>query len=513
MQSEESPRLEFRCEPFDREGLTRVVREASGAAIDRSPVDQVRYLASYLCHPDVDARTILIERPYVDRHWMEEYAGYYATILAPPAQKAVRLHFLQNSYETGDFLRLIHDVAEGRGQETVQRFQDGYLGYSVIRPLPSVPVGRTVLRPYPGDSRRCFSPAAMVNRVHLAGLSITVKGLPFQQQDRGVGACATAALWSALAKVARTDGQRPPTPLGITRAAIAHGVQARTFPAEGFTLDQMASAIHAAGYQPHLFQVSGDADSFVLALKCYLRSGIPVIVHVNADNGRSSERHVMTLAGFRERDELAEGDITIEEGQRSLRARGVIRWYVHDDRLGPYARLVFEPSGEEHATYRLRLDPREAGFEEFEKEEMVFWDALVPLYPKLRLTAEELIQLGFLVLPIIARLAGDGSEDNLYIEPRFELGGDYLATLHNLPIAVERKVALATTMLLSRYVGVLSWFLDEQWICDIVYDTTDLQRDMRSAPPILAIIPRDRGWHASLENTRSARLGPRPLIG
>jgi hypothetical protein len=509
----ESPRLEFRCEPFDREALAKVVGEASNAAIDRSPVDQVRYLASYLCHPELDARTILIERPYVDRHWMEEYAGYYATTLAPPAQKAVRLHFLKDSYETEDFLRLVREVAEGNLQEVEKRFEQGYLGYSVIRPLPSVPMGRTVLRPYPGDSRRCFAPAAMANRVHLAGFSFSVEGLPFQQQDRGVGACATAALWSALAKVARTDGQRPPTPLAITRAATAHGVQARTFPAEGFNLDQMASAIHAAGYQPHLFQVSGDADSFALALKCYLRSGIPVIVHVDVDDDGYHERHVMTLAGFRERGESDEGDILIKERQRRLRSRGVTRWYVHDDRLGPYARLVFESKVEEPAIYQLRLAPRESGFERFERESMGFWDALVPLYPKLRLTAEELIQLGFLVLPLIARLAGEDSEDSLFVEPRFELGGDYLASLHGLPITVERKVALATTMLLSRYVGVLSWFLDEVWICDILYDTTDLHRDMRSAPPILAIIPRDARWQASLENARSARLGPRPLIG
>lgn len=66
--------------------------------------DQVRYLASYLRNPEVGAKTILIEHPYVDRHWLEEYTGYYATLLDPPRPEATRLHFFDAAWTTEEFM-------------------------------------------------------------------------------------------------------------------------------------------------------------------------------------------------------------------------------------------------------------------------------------------------------------------------------------------------------------------------------------------------------------------------
>lgn len=508
MTTEGLTRLALSCAPFSLQQLADLIHDASGDPGRNKPVDQVRYLASYLSNKELRAATVLVERPYVDRHWMEEYAGYYATMLEPPAQKAVRLHFFAAKVTKNDFNAAIRELAEGR-QDAAQQLQDAYIGYSVIRPLPSAPIGRTVLRPYSGDPRRCFAPAAMVSRVHLAGLSLTVQGLPFQQQDQGVGACATTAIWSALAKVMRNDGQRPPTPLAITKAATEHGVQTRAFPASGgLDLEQMASAIHLSGYQPHLFQVSNRFESFILALGCYLRSGIPVVVRVASGGGT----HAMTLVGFRESETLGQDDTVIPLRKKySLRARGVVRWYVHDDRLGPYARLGLERPDGESTLHNLRLEPLEAGFEHFE-DDMSFLDALVPLYPKLRLTAEELVEFALDMLPPLFDLIGDHGAEHLYVEPRFDLGGNYVDAVYALPIATERKVAIVTSMLLSRYVGILSWFLGNEWICDIIYDTTDLRRDMSSAPPILGIIPRREAWLKSLETIRETWLGPRPVI-
>ena len=76
-----------------------------------------------------------------------------------------------------------------------------YLGFMVIKPLPGSPIGRTVLRTFERDAprggRREFT-AIRRYTVSLAGLSLSVRGLAFQQQDQGVSACATTALWSAL---------------------------------------------------------------------------------------------------------------------------------------------------------------------------------------------------------------------------------------------------------------------------------------------------------------------------
>lgn len=498
-------RLSLRCEPF--EALATCIREASctpsgSAAL---PCDQVRYLASYLGHPEVGARTILIEHPYVDRHWLEEYTGYYATLLDPPPPKATRLHFFDEEWTLDE---LKGHLAAAIGDRDEDRIARHYLGFSVVRPLPAAPLGRTVLRTYRGVSERCFAPAAVTQRVHLAGLTIELEGLPFQQQDQGVAACATTAIWTALTKVIRTDGGRAPTPFSVTLAATEHRIQARAFPAlAGLDLDQMATAIHAFGYQPHVFQQAGAPDDFFLALKTYLRSGIPIVVRARVKDG---DLHALTLVGFRERTRGSAGepgDLEID-ARVPLRARGVERWYAHDDRLGPYARLGFVPDGAERHT-ELELLPTESGFEHLATP-MVFLDAIVPLYPKLRLTAEELIGFGVDLAPVIKFLAAD--ELDLFVEPRFMLGGEYLRLLHGRPIDRGRIVEICTTLALSRYVGVLSWARDEDWLLDAVYDTTDLRRGDASRPPLLALVPRSTSWITSLELIRAVRLGDGPLI-
>lgn len=445
----------------------------------------------------------------MDRHWLEEYSGYYATMLRPPPSKATRLHFLRSEVADADLVRLVQRACEGDRAAVEGELRDAYLGFSVIRPLASAPVGRTVLRPYSDEPLRCFAADLLDHRVHLAGLRIEFAGLPFQQQDQGVGACATTAIWSALTKVMRTDGGRAPTPYAITAAATGFRVQARAFPAvEGLDLDQMATAIHAHGYQPHLFQPANAPDDFVLSLKTYLRSGIPVVVRANVEQAGT---HALTFVGFREARELSdETDVRVALGGRVLvRSRGVVRWYVHDDRLGAYARLGFVRQDDGPIDHRrIQLMPTVSGFDEYEAQ-MVFLDALVPLYPKLRMTAEELVEYSLELRPPLRLLSG---EDDLYVEPRFLLEGQYLRELEARRIEGARYVRVATTLLMSRYVGVLSWFVGDDWICDALYDTTDVRRDTKTRPPILALIPKDPGWIASLENFREVRFGSGPLI-
>ncbi len=96
--------LSLKCVPFTRDALWNEVRAASGG-VEHSPApDQVRYLASYLDHAEVKARTLVVEKPYVDRHFLEEYMVYYANLLRPPGPKTTRIHVLKETV-TDDQLR------------------------------------------------------------------------------------------------------------------------------------------------------------------------------------------------------------------------------------------------------------------------------------------------------------------------------------------------------------------------------------------------------------------------
>jgi len=290
---------------------------------DARSLDQVRYLESYLRNRQVAAKTIIVETPYIDRHWMEEYAAYYARLLHPPCSHATRLHFFSSQFDTDALHEFIRSACDGSADDVQQELNEVYLGFVVVRPLPAAPVGRTILKTYGGDPNRCYEPTSIKNYVHLAGLELTVDGLPFQQQDLGVGACATAALWSALTKAMRTDGRRPLSPSKVTRAATSHQLSSRGSPASaGLNLEQMAATVVAAGHEPHVFGTDENEQAFLLALKCYMRSGIPVVARVLMEDGL--DMHALTLVGFREQPEFqADGGILVPIGRQFLQARGI----------------------------------------------------------------------------------------------------------------------------------------------------------------------------------------------
>ena len=174
--------------------------------------------------------------------------------------------------------------ANGGGREKVEReLARQYLGFMVIKPLPGSPIGRTVLRTFdrdvPGGQRREFT-AIRRYTVSLAGLSLSVRGLAFQQQDQGVSACATTALWSALQRTAPLEHLSSPTPAQITEAASRYMLLGgRALPSEGLHFDQLCEAVRATGLAPVLLtSISPREDRAHMAT--YLRSGLPVLLGI-----------------------------------------------------------------------------------------------------------------------------------------------------------------------------------------------------------------------------------------
>lgn len=184
-----------------------------------------------------------------------------------------------------------------------------------------------------------------MHEAHLHGLTLQVPSLPFQQQDQGLGACATTALWCALARVTRADGGRAVTPLDVARAApTARGslVTAST----GLDLDQMTGTVR---------------------------------------------RH-----------------------------------------------------------YALQFDPQHKGFEGFD-EPVTVESAIVPLYPKIRITPEDLVAWVSGLLPVLTDLAGSGKLF-LRVEMFYALRGDYLAGLGDVLTDSNRLGEIRRSASLSRYV-------------------------------------------------------------
>lgn len=404
-------------------------------------------------------------------------------------------------------LELLLDGANGeqQHQSAQKRLQTAYLGFCVVRPIPSAPIGRTVLRPYKDLASRIV-PTAHVHRVHLCGLELEVSGVPFQQQETAVGACATTAIWSALAVAARNTGRRAPTPFEVTDAATKHLINDRPFPADsGLDLQQALGAVRAHGFSPHTFKPSDTPSLFSFVVKAYLRSGFPVVLLLRDGAGY----HAVTAVGYRELEPDSENVYVYGDGQRQLETSHMDRVYVHEDRLGPYARMqwvVQEPepstplSSSAPETEQMEAVQRQEGGVwlthqrypdakyQYSEERMKVYAAIVPLYPKLRLSATGLLAAAADSVPMLKLWRG-GNYTGLRTELSFQLSGHYLRNVMQLGIEpTGRAGTLTTTAVLPRYVGIARFFHDGGAFLDAVFDTTDVIRHEPAYSRLIALV-------------------------
>ena len=168
----------------------------------------------------------------------------------------------------------------------------------------------------------------------------------------------------------------------------------------------MSDALRAFQFPPEHCQVASSPRYFMMQLHAYLRSGIPVILGIET----GGEGHAVTAVGFRHDARLKDSvDIPVGDRSVSLRLRNLTyrQIYVHDDRLGPYARATLQPrsrrgpvrgartsancGSEEEKNGRRRTLGLTLERPDGSKENARVHLALAPLYPKLRTSAEELI--------------------------------------------------------------------------------------------------------------------------
>lgn len=176
---------------------------------DKHPFRQLEYVQKYV--NELGCSALLVESEYVDRDYMQDHSAFYAASFANYGPFCRRVHFFAR-IKANEIFRVLtgaaFQMANGLGQYQAacsRLSRDHYLGFAVIKPLPGSPVRRTVLQTYPAeeggkDYIRLFK-ATGDYVVHVLGVELTVRGLAFQQQDQGVSACATTAIWSSLQKL------------------------------------------------------------------------------------------------------------------------------------------------------------------------------------------------------------------------------------------------------------------------------------------------------------------------
>ncbi len=409
--------IKFRVFPYD----IKTLREKLAAyAHDETVVETVRckphdrYLEGYLA--EMGALSFVVETPYIDKDYLEDHAAYYVRCFWPYKRFCSRVHFFKAEFTQDELTRIVEGAAD---EDLFQRFCDpeAYIGFLVIRPLPETFIGRTCLRTYPpgdGKTNRNY-PALAAYETHIAGIALPVESVAYQEQDVGVAACATTALWSAFQVTARRFQHPILSPAAITRAATDRAAPlGRVFPSPGLSLAEMCEACHAVSLEAELFSIdAGENDMLPGLVYGYLSAGLPLVLLAELvdrsedDDGESLGLHAVTVCGF-----------NLSPTPKGIFTSGrVNKLYAHDDQVGPFARMEVAQAKvkgafAEKATSMLILTTSwndskdECGG--VKNVVAVPRAALIPLYHKIRMTAttvmEEMMMLND-VLNIVSQEA------------------------------------------------------------------------------------------------------------
>ncbi|MBX3192839.1 MAG: hypothetical protein KF819_37995 [Labilithrix sp.] len=439
----------------------------------------------------IGAKSIVVERDYIDHDFLEDFAAYYVRCFQPYARTCTRLHFFHETIKTVDVEQML-----GGSPRASKKLARSYLGFIVVRPVPQRPVGRTCLVTYDSEGEREY-PCLRQYDANLFGLPLSVRSLAFQQQDKAVAACATSALWAAFQVSGKLFGHRIPSPAAITANATRRiPLDTRTLPASsGLTAEQMADAIRACDLEPVLVGCR-DARDLRAAVYGYAGAGIPLVL-VGVVEGESEDpppRHAVTITGYRL------GATARFEGLVSDR---LSKLYAHDDAVGPFARMDFIEGEAALLTTSIADGKHNIGKQLF-RPELV----LVPVYHKIRIPFDrvlrEILSLNFFL---------DGLRAAGLAMSKFLPSCDWdirLRTVNDYKVELRASASTSMSVVLERGLPRFLWVARATHEAgggfDLLFDATGIESDN------LCVLRVDRGSPVP-QTLREAAIGAETFVG
>lgn len=456
---------------------------------------QRNYLCQYL--GDMGASSVLEEKNYFDRDYLAEFSAFYGISSAGYPNICRRLHIFSGKPLTRGVLRsAISGVSRAK-----TLMQKNYLGFVVVRPIPSAPFGRTVLAWYPDSSPgtpRVDDPSREY-KVHVAGMQLKIRGLAWQQQDTGVGACATVGLWSMLHSSAFDDQHSIPTTAEITRAAHrTASMGSRVFPSAGLTVEQICEAIKEHSLSPIVFRgdmISGAGDAvgfskerFASSCAALIRSKYPVLI---IGQFIGDGHHAMCAVGFRSCSPslLAPREVGLQDS-------GVEYLYIHDDNLGPNVRFRVKDNGPKTSVSIIPEAPplkskATVSCSTSHYPEFIPYLLVVAAHNDLRTSPDTLHKTGiknaYYIVSVLNDLM-DAKKFNglgLSFSARYVKLADYLTVELQNTLGGKKRLLSKVRLALSEEVPPMSLHLglirigldDSTPLLDVLYDTTDSDRN------------------------------------
>lgn len=446
----------FTVLPFSVENLAEALSNRL------TPSDQVRaknhykYFCEYLGNTgdSLNAKTIVIENKYTSKSYLMDYSSYYSTCFSEYDRFCKRVHFFSIEFSKRKFNSAIKNVSSQS-----KNIWDSYLGYIVVKPLPAIPVGATLLKTYnhtKTDKR--FFPCTKEYKVNLFGKEIPIESLAFQEQDSVVGACASSALWSAFHKTSQLFQTPLPSPSDITKSAKnLFENSGRTFPNSGLDHYQIGNAIESVGLVSELRNSSKFADVGYLKafIYAYNRMGLPVLLGIKF-TGLGG--HLISVTGYKESRDLNYPRDT----KMSLKASKIERLYAHDDQVGPFSKLGFDSNGNFETSWIAKDGTKLSA-------ELV--SVFIPIHHKIRLTFENIYaKVRWVDFYFLQRL----STEEVYWDIYLDFSNEYKKSTRESNIMPGSMKYSLLTEPLPRYIWIAKGFVNEECMIELLFDATQI---------------------------------------
>lgn len=443
-------------------------RCVSDSVLDKCHFD---YFEEYFKY--IGAKTIVVEKEYVDKDFLEDYSAYYVRCFSEYDKKCTRLHFFSISFSKKRFNGLL----EGKDEKLLKQLNQKYLGFVVVKPLPLTVIGRTCLVSYPHENRRYY-PIKRNYLVSLFGIKLVINGLAYQEQDTVVAACATSALWSVFHGTGYLFHHSIPSPASITKVATENfPVGTRSMPNKGLTIESMAHAIKSLKLEPILIA----ANKFYLlktTIYAYMKLGLPIVLCFELFDTKktiSIGLHAVAITGYsldsRSKSSYPKLDFT-------LKACNIHKIYVHDDQIGPFARMEFDGETvnfdgivEESMSTCWKDDDGNKG-----NIRALNCYMLIPVYHTIRVSLEAVLELvvsfnqffNAISALVSFKLISD-LEWDVYLDRIDKLKEEIL--LNKYLSGDEKTTILLTAM--PKYIWRASAYNNEDIVIDLLFDATD----------------------------------------
>lgn len=458
--------LSFSVIDFTIDNLINLFHEKTG-----TPIVQVKeklhfiFFKSYF--QDLHAKTIVVEEKYVDHDYLEDFSYYYVKSFKSYERFCIRIHFFSIEFNKDDLVKALFNENKQISDDILQK---EYLGFIVLKPLPQTYIGKTCLKTYAANSNRFFH-FIRDYEVNLLGINLIVQSIAFQEQDSIVAACASSAIWSAFQVTGKLFQHYIPTPVEITKSAIERIPNSgRNFPNDGLSEEQMAQAIRSVGLDPYL--VRGTKQDLLKAtIYAYQKAKIPLIMGMNLieynDVTKQRGRHAVTITGY----SIAETVSQLKEDNFYLKSSKINKLYVHDDQVGPFARMVFEPTSSALSTSWTDSD---GNIGKVKGDPCIL---IIPLYPKIRIPFEVILRIVYKLNEFInvAITKTDLGKKSIEWDIFLCKSNDYKSEIHKSRTVDKKQKETILLSRMPRYIWRVVATLDGEKI-EFVFDSTDIEQ-------------------------------------